>query len=315
MVGIRRDGDDACDRRWPGRCGSRPDSSPTPRPACGAPWAASSTAAMTWCTDSTSGCPRRRIPRSLTIHDVVPWRFPDEGRAPRDAADSARRAAVVICPSQFSADEVASQLGVDSPVAIHNGVDPRFFGASRRSDESQLAGLGIRPPFVLHAGGLHPAEEPGRPGRGVAPGPGGPPGTQLVLVGPPDDRRDRLFGPLPGTVPTGRVDDAAMPGVMAAAAVVVVPSDLRGIRPAGARGHGGRRPGGGGGRGARCPRCAATPPTWSNRTGPGWPTGWWPRSTAARRLGHGGAGPGAGGRVHLGGERRGPRRPVAIGLG
>jgi glycosyltransferase involved in cell wall biosynthesis len=167
-------------------------------------------------------------PEALTIHDVVPWRFGDEGHAPRDAAVSARRAAVVICPSQFSADEVASQLGVDSPVAIHNGVDPRFFGATAL-DESQLAGLGIRQPFVLHAGGstarknlagLAAAWPLVREAR---------PGTELVLVGPPDDRRDRLFGPLPATVTTGRVDDAAIPGVMAAAAAVVVPSTYEGF--------------------------------------------------------------------------------------
>jgi Glycosyltransferase Family 4 len=64
-------------------------------------------------------------PEVLTIHDVVSWRFTDEGRPPADAAASARRAAVVICPSQFSADEVSSELGVTAPVAIHNGVDRR----------------------------------------------------------------------------------------------------------------------------------------------------------------------------------------------
>jgi glycosyltransferase involved in cell wall biosynthesis len=164
----------------------------------------------------------------LTIHDVVPWHFPDEGRAPRDAADSARRAAVVICPSQFSADEVASRLGVDSPVAIHNGVDPRFFTATAW-DETQLATLGIRPPFVLHAGGC--TQRKNLVGLAAA----WPqvcdarPGTRLVLVGPPDHRRNQLFGGLAGTVATGRLDDGAVAGVMAAAAAVVVPSVYEGF--------------------------------------------------------------------------------------
>jgi glycosyltransferase involved in cell wall biosynthesis len=167
-------------------------------------------------------------PEVLTVHDVVPWRFPDEGRAPRDAADSARRAVVVICPSQFSADEVASQLGVDSPVAIHNGVDPRFFAAVPL-DGSLLASLGIRQPFVLHAGGC--TERKNLAGLAEA----WPlvrkarPRTELVLVGPPDRRRDRLFGPLAGAVATGRLDDAAVAGVMAAASVVVVPSTYEGF--------------------------------------------------------------------------------------
>ncbi len=164
----------------------------------------------------------------LTIHDVVSWRFADEGRAPSDAAATARRAAAVICPSQFSADEVASQLGVAEPVAIHNGVDRRFFGATPFSP-SQLATMGIRPPFVLHAGGctqrknlagLAAAWPRVREAR---------PETQLVLTGPPDERRDRLFGPLVGALRVGRLDDSAVAGVMAASSVVVVPSTYEGF--------------------------------------------------------------------------------------
>ena len=51
----------------------------------------------------------------------------------------------------------------------------------------------------------------------------------LVLIGPQDDRRDRLFAPLAGTVRLGRVDDATVPGLMAAAAAVVVPSTYEGF--------------------------------------------------------------------------------------
>ena len=51
----------------------------------------------------------------------------------------------------------------------------------------------------------------------------------LVLVGPQDERRDRLFAPLAGTVRLGRVDDATVQGLMAAAAAVVVPSTYEGF--------------------------------------------------------------------------------------
>jgi glycosyltransferase involved in cell wall biosynthesis len=167
-------------------------------------------------------------PEVLTVHDVVSWRFPDEGQTPSDAASSARRAAVVICPSQFSADEVASQLGVTDPVAIHNGVNRSFFGAVPL-DEDALAALGIRGPFVLHAGGcterknlagLADAWPRVRDAR---------PATTLVLMGPPDERRDRLFDPLAGTLRLGRVDDDTVRRVMAAASAVVVPSTYEGF--------------------------------------------------------------------------------------
>ena len=167
-------------------------------------------------------------PEVLTIHDVVPWRFPDEGQPPSDAAVTARRAAVVICPSQFSADEVASQLGVAAPVAIHNGVNRAFFGTTPLTDEG-LDALGIRPPFVLHAGGctqrknltgLAAAWPLVRSAR---------PDTMLVLMGPKDERRDRLFGHLAGAKCLGRVEDAVVRGVMAAAATVVVPSVYEGF--------------------------------------------------------------------------------------
>ncbi len=167
-------------------------------------------------------------PEVLTVHDVVPLRFPDEGRLPTDAASSARRAAVVVCPSQFAADEVASKLGVRSPVAIHNGVDQRFFGAAPLTEES-LESRGIRPPFIVHAGGC--TERKNLAGLAAA----WPlvrsarPDATLVLVGPADDRRDRLFAPLPGTQRVGRVDDATLRGLMASAAAVVVPSTYEGF--------------------------------------------------------------------------------------
>jgi glycosyltransferase involved in cell wall biosynthesis len=167
-------------------------------------------------------------PEVLTIHDVVSWRFADEGRPPSDAAATARRAAVVICPSHFSADEVAAELGVAEPVAIHNGVDRRFFGAAPLPADA-LEVLDIRAPFVLHAGGC--TERKNLPGLAAA----WPlvraarPDTMLVLMGPPDERRNRLFGPLEGTVRIGRVDDDTVRGVMAAAAAVVVPSTYEGF--------------------------------------------------------------------------------------
>ncbi len=167
-------------------------------------------------------------PEVLTIHDVVCWRFDDEGRAPADAADSARRAAVVICPSQFSADEVAHQLGVRDPVAIHNGVDERFFAAAPLGTDA-LAALGIRPPFVVHAGGSTERKNLAGLAEAWPRVRSARPDVSLVLLGPEHDRRTRLFADLPGTVLPGRVDDTTLPGLLAAASVVVVPSRYEGF--------------------------------------------------------------------------------------
>jgi glycosyltransferase involved in cell wall biosynthesis len=164
----------------------------------------------------------------LTVHDVVPWRFDDEGTAPSDSAASARRAAVVVCPSRFAADEVGSVLGVERVVVIHNGVDPRFFVAEPLSERA-LTDLGVRRPFVVHAGGstrrknLDGLAEAWPLVRAACPE------TGLVLMGPPDERRDRLFEPLPGTVLVGRVDEGTATGLLAAASVVVVPSRYEGF--------------------------------------------------------------------------------------
>ncbi len=167
-------------------------------------------------------------PEVLTIHDIVPWRFSDEGRTPADAAATARRAAVVICPSQFSADEVATQFGVADPVAIHNGVDRAFFETAPLG-ESELAELGVRSPFVLHAGGSTDRKNL----AGLADAWGrvrsARPDVTLVLVGPSDPRRERLFGPLGGTVLAGRVPDGTVRGLMASATAVVVPSLYEGF--------------------------------------------------------------------------------------
>lgn len=172
--------------------------------------------------------PPAQAPEVLTVHDVVPWRFADEGRPPSDAASSARRAAVVICPSQFSADEVASTLGVKAPVAIPNGVDRAFFDAAPLSDR-ELEALGLRSPFVLHAGGCTQRKNLAGLAAAWVLLCAARPETTLVLLGPPDERRDRLFAPLPRAFRCGRVDDVTVRRLMATASAVVVPSVYEGF--------------------------------------------------------------------------------------
>lgn len=164
----------------------------------------------------------------VTIHDVVSWRFPDESPPVPAAVEEARRAAGVICVSEFTANEVVDLLGVADPVVVHNGVDPAFFDAEPLTDE-QLCRIGVKAPYVLHAGGA--AQRKNLEGLATA----WPivhrarPGLQLVLSGPPHPRRTRLFRELPGTALVGRLPGEIVPGLVAGAAAVVVPSLYEGF--------------------------------------------------------------------------------------
>lgn len=164
----------------------------------------------------------------ITLHDVVAWRFDDESPPVPAAAEEARRAAAVICVSEFSAQEAIDVLGVRNPHVVHNGVNERFFRALPLDDVA-LAKWGVRRPFVLVAGGASRRKNL----EGLA----GAwpkiharrPDLTLVLSGPDHPRRSELFGPLPGVRLVGRVADALVPALMAAAEAVVVPSLYEGF--------------------------------------------------------------------------------------
>jgi glycosyltransferase involved in cell wall biosynthesis len=164
----------------------------------------------------------------ITLHDVVAWRFPDESAPVHAAADEARRAAAVICVSQFSAQEAVDLLGVSDPVVVHNGVDDRFFDA-RPLDERKLRDLGIGNRYVLHAGGAARRKNLEGLAKAWALISRARPDLHLVLAGPPHPRRTELFQRMPGTHLVGRVSDAVIPGLVAAAAAVVVPSLYEGF--------------------------------------------------------------------------------------
>lgn len=172
--------------------------------------------------------PPARVPEIVTVHDTVAWRFPDESSPEPFAAQETRRARAVISVSRFAADDVAERLGLDHVHVVHNGVDERFFEARPLTAE-QLRGLGVDGPYVLHAGGS--SQRKNLDGLAAA----WPlvraahPDVTLVLSGPPSERRDRLFGPLDGALRAGLVPDALVPGLVAGASAVVVPSLYEGF--------------------------------------------------------------------------------------
>ena len=164
----------------------------------------------------------------ITIHDVVAWRFPDESAPVPAAIEEARRAAAVICVSEFSAREAVELLGIRDPHVVHNGVDPRFFDAAPL-DAATRRTHGLPDRYVLHAGGATRrknlealAEAWPRVFRER-------PHLELVLAGPPHPKRTALFEGMPGTRLVGRLPDDVMPGLVASAEVVVVPSLYEGF--------------------------------------------------------------------------------------
>ena len=164
----------------------------------------------------------------VTLHDTVAWRFPDESAPIRAAAEEARRADAVICVSAFTAEDAVAHLGVRDPIVVPNGVDERFFGASPLPADA-LAGIGIDGPYILHMGGASR-----RKNLGALAG-SWPiirrrfPELTLVLAGPPHPRRTELFGTLEGALMVGKVADDLMPGLIAGAQVVVIPSLYEGF--------------------------------------------------------------------------------------
>ena len=167
-------------------------------------------------------------PEVVTVHDVPPLRFQDEGKLTRAAVGSARRARRVIVPSNFAAEEVRGLLGVEDPVVIPYGVSAEYSEAPALSDGA-LGELGVKTPFIVHAAGA--SSRKNLPGladawRLLA---AARADLQLVLCGPRDQRRDVAFAELPRVVRTGRLEPRVIAGLMRRASAVVVPSTYEGF--------------------------------------------------------------------------------------
>lgn len=167
-------------------------------------------------------------PDVVTLHDVVAWKFPDESDPVRAASTELRAADAVICVSEFTAGEAHQLLGLQDAVVIPNGVGSEYLDATPLQD-AVLQDLGLHQPFVLYAGGS--AARKNLPGladawRRVKER---LPDVALALAGPRNPERDRLFASLPRVVHLGRVPDELMPGLVAAATTVIVPSLYEGF--------------------------------------------------------------------------------------
>lgn len=164
----------------------------------------------------------------LTVHDLAPLRFDDEDRLPAGWRRSIAGAGAVTTGSDHMAAEIASECRGVQPVVIPHGFDTQLLVHGALSVE-ELRSLGIQGPFVLHAGGATARKNLdglAAAWRLVA--------TrhrevQMVLCGPPDPRRDELFGGLERCLLLGRVPRPTMIGLLRTAAAVVVPSLYEGF--------------------------------------------------------------------------------------
>jgi glycosyltransferase involved in cell wall biosynthesis len=164
----------------------------------------------------------------VTVHELPPLRFSDEGRLSRRAIASARTAAGVICPSQFAAEEIMTLLQPRRVWVIPNGIGEEV-GQAVPMTASELATHGIGPRYVLHAGGATTRKNLDALASAWKVVAGRCPDTTLVLCGPPHPRRARLFTGVPGTCYLGHLGPAVVARLMWSAAAVVVPSLYEGF--------------------------------------------------------------------------------------
>lgn len=164
----------------------------------------------------------------VTMHDVVAWRFPDEGVPVAAAPDELRRAAAVICVSHNTAADLAEMFGVERLHVVYPGVAEAFRDAEPlRPAERERLELPAR--YVLHAGGASLRKNLAGLAAAWERLRSSVPDTELVLVGPRHPRRDELFHALPGVRRMGRMPGELIPRIVASAAAVVVPSLYEGF--------------------------------------------------------------------------------------
>jgi glycosyltransferase involved in cell wall biosynthesis len=192
---------------------------------------------------------RARVPVVVTVHDLSFFESPSWHERSkvlvfkRAIAVAARRAPVVICPSRFTADELARWCRVDAEVVVApHGVDTSRFSpdeSSPGSDASVLSRVDPRlvdgRPFVLFVGTLEPRKDVVSLVEAFARVAPGHPDTLLVLAGgsgwgvEPVDKAIGSSGLGARVVRTGYVSDPAVPAMLRAAAAVAYPARYEGF--------------------------------------------------------------------------------------
>jgi glycosyltransferase involved in cell wall biosynthesis len=165
----------------------------------------------------------------LTLHDIAPLIYDDEGTWPRTATASARAARLVLAPSQFAADEISARLGVERVLAIPNGVDKACFTAGPLTDDDRKALGAPLGRFILCAGGASRRKnlvELAACWRELARLEGD---VELVLCGAGQAKKMELFGGLERCRVLGHLERGLLLRLMTSAEIVVTPSLYEGF--------------------------------------------------------------------------------------
>ena len=180
---------------------------------------------------------RARCPVVLTIHDLYFIDYPGRRRpvyeaiVTRAARLYASRAVAIVTDSEYSKRAIVGRLGVSAakvhviPVALGSEFRPASLTATTR------ARYGLASPYVLYVGNFNPHKNVPRLIRafGLLPGPVRS-RHALVLAGGYGDGRPELtrladsLGLTDRVIFPGRVDDADLPALYAAASAYVAPS-------------------------------------------------------------------------------------------
>ncbi len=169
--------------------------------------------------------PPASVPEVVTVHDLPPLRFDDEGRLPAWAVKSALQARLVISPSEFAAAEVKQLLGVQDVVVVPNGVSDVFTHALPPSPWPRE----VPRTYLLHVGGATKRKNLAGLAQAWKQVSSQLPEVHLVMIGPPDPRRDSAMAGCVRTVRLGYRRAPAVAALMAGALAVIVPSIYEGF--------------------------------------------------------------------------------------
>lgn len=205
-----------------------------------------------WCPALPGGLPRRawrsadvvhllgldlppppRGPFVLTVYDLAPLRFSDEGALPHWTAESTARAERILTPSAFTAGELEQLLGVPRQKLRVIPIGP---GLSVSPDTAplaapELASRGLDSPLVLRMGGYTER-------KNVAallaawPEVHRQTGACLALVGPAQPARDLQLASAPsleGVVVLDYLPSSVLPRLLRAATALVSTSTYEGF--------------------------------------------------------------------------------------
>ena len=182
---------------------------------------------------------RVRRPAVVTVHDLTFYDHPEwHERAKvvyfrRAIAQSAKRAAVVVCVSETTAARLAHHTGRTADVVVvHHGIDTERFTphADRAADDARISRLGIEPPYLAFVGTLEPRKNVPALIDAFARVAGEYPHLRLVLAGRAGWGADAIDAAIAAhgmgdrVVRAGYVPDDALPALLRRAEAVTYPS-------------------------------------------------------------------------------------------